>query len=63
MNHVDRKPGVRLVTDRPAHKGYPGTVRVDSDIAADGRCAHTGVKVPECSCLPCLERLYRLGAA
>lgn len=64
MIHTDGKRTVAnapAAQHKPAHGGYPGTVKVTSDIREDGRCAHTGVRIPECSCLACLERLYRMG--
>lgn len=59
MIHTD---GKRTVANAPAHGGYPGVVKVTSDIAADGTCVHTGYRIPECSCITCLERLYRMHA-
>jgi hypothetical protein len=43
---------------KPAHGGYPGEV-----LPSSGTCPHTGLRIPECSCIACLERLYRIGAA
>lgn len=66
MIHTD---GRRTVANAPAahhnpiHAGRPGLGRLPEHVREDGRCGNTGVRFPECSCLPCLEHHYRTGTA
>lgn len=53
VNHPDRKPGVRLVTDRPAHKGYPGAIPDARDVLSNLHDAERSYGADRATCPDC----------